>query len=381
MPADDVREFFERVDAEPSAQFTETLLGQLRAEYLRVAPDTNHDARRPTQNEEGIITVDVLHDESRLSRGRDPDRPSRRQNWRRNAVATVAAAALIVATIVLVRTATDDGGTVLTPAAPGPIGPSAPSALALPDGLKGLPAEGATPSTPATGQLVAPLPIPIWVYEDGRVISARWTTSEHWTGFLEQRLTPEGVELVRAEIRALEPFEGCGSGPPYWYGDGSRDVWEQPGGANMCPDRPQYERLSELQYGAASWLPASAWADPEAKPYVPSAYLFWINHPGPIDATAVLAALPTEAAELLTSPGPCPPSGAPTATPGPAHRTTGVCFQVTTEAAQHIAAAIGPSATPWDTSVDIGEIVVYAGYRLEFVPYLPHGDPVECCAG
>src|SRR5262245_21744163 len=322
----------------------------------------------------------------------DNERAGHRQ-WRVFAAAA-AAAALIVATIVLVRTETNDGGTVQTAAGPGPSAPAAPSARSpLPDGTTLLPPAGATPSAPETGQLLAPLVIPIWVYEDGRVISARWTTHTSWTGFLEQRLTPEGVELVRAEMLALHPVSfvdyvgnvlacddaagnyGCGYGP--------RSVRQSPGDwapTNTYAQDPPCERLSELPYGAASWLPASAWADPEPKPYIPSTYLIRIAGRGPLvggisnptpiaDTTAMLAALPTRAAELLTNPGPCPPAG----------DDIGVCYQVTTAVARQVATAVGitDAARPNDSP----SAVRFADYAISLIPYLPHGAPVECCWG
>jgi hypothetical protein len=318
-----------------------------------------------------------------------PRTPHGRTGRWRLAVAAAAAVALIVATIVLVRTESDDG--VLTPAGPGPSAPApAPSTPStrppLPDGLTLLPPEGATPSAPETGQLLAPLPIPIWVYEDGRVISARYPTHDHWTGFLEQRLTPEGVELVRAEILALEPLSfvgtdgrvyACRGGTGnYTYEDGSRDVCESPGDGpnvgsvdptNMYADHPQYQRLSELQYGAPSWLPASAWADPEPKPYAPTTYQVQISG----DMAAMRTALPPEIAALLTRPEQCP---------FPSFGSNTLCFRVTTEEARVIAAPVRPlEPNKYDEiSVDGG---IFAGYSFAFPPYLPHGSPVWCCGG
>ena len=94
---------------------------------------------------------------------------------------------------------------------PAVIGPTVPDARV---GFIGLPPEGATPSTPEAGELVLSLwgrsttddgLLRAWVYADGRLI---WTkegdfpygANEITTGFLEQRLTPEGVERIRSEI-------------------------------------------------------------------------------------------------------------------------------------------------------------------------------------
>jgi hypothetical protein len=313
-----------------------------------------------------------------------PDKRAGRGRWL-VAAAAAAAAALIVGAAVIVRTVSDDGVEVIAPAGPAATTNPPPSPPPLPDGLKGLPPAGATPSTPATGQLLATLPIPIWVYEDGRVISARWTTHDDWTGFLEQRLTPEGVELVRAEILALEPLPwnsargaNCHfSGGNYAYTDGERIVCESPGGTSLYRQDPQFLRLSELQYGAPSWLPASAWADPEPKPYVPSTYQIRISSrsdtdeaPPPIDASAMRAALPPEAAELLTVPTQCPA--------GPT-----MCFKVSTEEARQLRTAVGITWPSWnDRGGDNGTpLGVFGGYYISLVPYLPHDGPAWCCGG
>jgi len=99
-------------------------------------------------------------------------------------------------------------------------------AFFLDRGFIGLPPEGATPSSPASGELEIfywghgdPGDKPgdgprvmAWVYADGRLIS--WRTGSDLpesanplsTGFLEQRLTPEGVELLRSEVTSTGLF-------------------------------------------------------------------------------------------------------------------------------------------------------------------------------
>ena len=100
-------------------------------------------------------------------------------------------------------------------------------------GFIGLPPIGATPSSPASGELeiwywafwaangqpfcwadkqnVKSGRTRAWVYADGRLIS--WggpdrpgSANPLSTGFLEQRLTPEGVERLRSEIAAAGDF-------------------------------------------------------------------------------------------------------------------------------------------------------------------------------
>ena len=84
-------------------------------------------------------------------------------------------------------------------------------------GFIGLPPIGATPSAPESGELVVYLDkhhYRAWVYADGRMIWQRDTlgplgrkvpggANEVTSGYLEQRLTPEGVELVRSAVVGL----------------------------------------------------------------------------------------------------------------------------------------------------------------------------------
>jgi hypothetical protein len=105
-----------------------------------------------------------------------------------------------------------------------------------------LPPKGAEPSTPTKGNLVLKTVgthpwHSIQVYEDGRVIWSQQigltgdSRTASTTGWLERRLTPEGVDLVRSGAIPLENLD-----PP-------------------------------------SHVPAGVWEDPEAKPYVPSRYV------------------------------------------------------------------------------------------------------------
>jgi hypothetical protein len=93
----------------------------------------------------------------------------------------------------------------------------------------GVPAQGTHPSTPTTGKLLLSfsveglgadpiIPYLIWnVYEDGRVIWQKWSSSEDPivipagarmidTGFVQQRLTPQGLHLLRARILSTGLF-------------------------------------------------------------------------------------------------------------------------------------------------------------------------------
>src|SRR5215211_4532921 len=115
-------------------------------------------------------------------------------------------------------------------------------------GFIGLPPRGAEPSTPRRGELLAFWwgSVPgdwgksrFWVFADGRLISLREAdipegANSSSTGFLEQRITPEGVELLRSAV--------VGSDPP-------RVTWD-----------------------VMSELPRRAWADRTIRAYVPSRF-------------------------------------------------------------------------------------------------------------
>jgi hypothetical protein len=144
-----------------------------------------------------------------------------------------------------------------TPAVPGgETGPAETGPVGSPDGGwdgDGLPPEGVVPSSPEEGTLVAHYAAihvgQVFVYADGRVI---WLPDAGGP-ILEQRLTPEGLELVRTKDLS------------------ARDVI-------IRPHQP----------------PASAWADPEPRAYVPSRYAVC----GP-ESVELLTLLLQQAAELL----------------------------------------------------------------------------------
>ena len=245
-------------------------------------------------------------------------------------------------------------------------------------GFIGLPPEGATPSSPESGEVVLrwvgesathaqpdwrgraqglPPPPQPWlrgfdapnvrasVYADGRIIWQRDRrvpdgANEITSGYLEQRLTPEGVELLRSEVvglldrsRALletVPADDPGSGPfgglalfvprdyPSWHGsvqvrDGERIVrlqWREVGllgdprrrfeGTIATPEQlSALRQIDALLTDPASVLPSSAWAVREVRAYVPSHYAVCIDTAPPNDLAELLTLLPTRAADLL----------------------------------------------------------------------------------
>ncbi|HEX6329860.1 MAG TPA: hypothetical protein VF129_01030 [Actinomycetota bacterium] len=145
-------------------------------------------------------------------------------------------------------------------------------------GYVGLPPEGAMPSQPKRGELVMSYFgrqfaywYQVWVYEDGRLIWQREGNvlegaNERATGFLEQRLTSQGVELLR-ERRSVEAA---------LFG---------------FPWRPPYP---------ASWLPPGAWEDREIRAYVPARYAAcYLGLRRGVEPSRALSWLPERAAELL----------------------------------------------------------------------------------
>jgi len=201
-----------------------------------------------------------------------------------------------------------------------------------PIGLIGLPPKGATPSAPRKGELVLsftfghtkgdPGRFMLDVYADGRLIWERLgdvgagTTT---TGLIEQRLTAEGVELVRSEVLATGVFDrdryltnlhGLTFGQVEVHDGGrvTRVTWGDitgPVGVEQTP--PTAEQASALKRldgrleDPASWLPASAWEDPEMKPYIPSGYSVCYDTERGVGLERVLASLPTPVEDRLRS--------------------------------------------------------------------------------
>jgi len=269
--------------------------------------------------------------------------------------------------------------------------------LILDQGFIGLPPVGATPSTPESSDLVVewfgfaePLSaqqnrrdmVRAWVYADGRII---WDRRPHYlggsripeganelnSGYLEQRLAPEGVELVRAaaarllaQSRALVEEIPAGE-DPWWGSHDSRvalvvpDDYVPEWGVLAVPDGDRSARLLWGNYDAgfesmsaatpeqlsalrrvyalltdpASALPSSAWSVQKVRAYVPSHYAVCIYTSPPKDAAELLSLLPGRAAELLRD-KPRTPT-ADLATPG-----VGDCYEVETEGAREVTDAL-----------------------------------------
>jgi hypothetical protein len=230
-------------------------------------------------------------------------------------------------------------------------------------GFIGLPPVGATPSAPESGELVLRWEgnsashawpewrggdvrpyVGAWVYADGRMIWWRDNrqvpegANELTTGYLEQRLTPEGVELLRSEVvglldhsRALletvppddDPWPRALGGltlfVPRDYGshwgavdvrDGDRLVrlyWASVEGKGFSHEgtiaTPKQlsalRRIDALLTDPTSVLPSSAWAVREVRAYVPSHYAICIDTSPPKDVSQLLSLLPAQAGDIL----------------------------------------------------------------------------------
>jgi hypothetical protein len=250
-----------------------------------------------------------------------------------------------------------------------PVPTETPAPTALPGnvparvGFVGLPPEGAPPSRPRSGRLVLSYLgrqfarwYQVWVYADGRLI---WQREGHLpeganelaTGFLEQRLTPEGVDMLQARGSAEAALFGFPWRPPY----------------------------------PASWLPRRAWEQREIGAYVPSRYA--VCYQGllrPIEPSRILRWLPAPAAERLRA--------------GISHVRSvggwlrgfgGACSDLTTEEARSVSEALEGEGVVRQDEFQWAYGLTYYYYLkaygpsrtvvLRFEPILPHGE--VACSG
>jgi hypothetical protein len=339
----------------------------------------------------------------------------RRDRKRRNQriAAGVVGIAVFVAAVWIVTTGGPFDRT-LTPAVTGPTVP--PTARV---GFVGLPPDGATPSAPERGELVLSLAgrsttdrggqlfqnglplIRIWVYADGRLI---WDkegdlpegANDVTTGFLEQRLTPEGVELMRSEIVSTGLFghdltllsrQGVIQGT-IQARDGDRlvrvdwsnpDFYPQNRGTVATPEQASaLQRLDALLTQPASWLPASAWEDREIKAYVPSMYaVCYFAMDSSVEPSRILSLLPAPAEDLLRGRQRTPYEGWQSS-------SDIYCSDVTTEEARTLAESLDAAGLHRDENENLFRL----DYQLDvpdlpsgrspvhiyFEPYLPHGE-------
>lgn len=316
-------------------------------------------------------------------------------------------------------------------------------------GFIGLPPVGATPSAPESGELVLrwlgesatharpaqgggvddPF-VGAWVYADGRMIWWRDRqlpegANELTSGYLEQRLTAEGVELLRSEVvglfdrsRALLETGPADDDPwPFRYGgwsflfvpqdygsswgsvevrDGDRVVrlhWQDvstkgsgsPGstfeGTIATPEQlSAFRRVDALLTDPTSVLPPSAWAVREVRAYVPSHYAVCIRTAPPKDASHLVSLLPVRAADVLRDKTRTRLGGTwSDGSLGVQGQTVTYCSKLATEEAREVAEAVSglerPSwARPYSLLYRVAEGVNdWEQTWISFDPYFPDG--------
>jgi hypothetical protein len=214
----------------------------------------------------------------------------------------------------------------------------------------------------------------VYVYADGRVILQReggapGGANKRTSGLLEQRLSPDGVDLLLSEVLStglfdheLELLREHGFAGTIQARNGDRLVrvyWENRRPPAQILDPQQYpdtpatpeqeralERLDALLTDPAASLPASAWQDREIRAYVPSRYAVCWGHrpeqspdqPTPsIPPSRVLNLLPATVADLLRHRGYVPWNGGGPLPPG---NPPEACSVVPTEEARTVAQAL-----------------------------------------
>jgi hypothetical protein len=292
-------------------------------------------------------------------------------------------------------------------------------------GFVGLPPMGATPSSPASGKLEIWYwaswsatgnegRTRAWVYADGRLISfggpdRPGSANPLSTGFLEQRLTPEGVERLRSEIAAAGDFGDLDELAPPGKPPCPEGVSPSEGNCQLptpepAPDAPitvpfstpivveglgtlvhvdhardltrLYARLSD----PGSWLPASAWVEGDPRAYVASQYAVCYSGWPPdqqVEQSRLLALLPPAVRDLL---GDAPLRRGPLfGEPGNFRPSYEYCADMTTDEARAIAAALDDSGLQRGSGARLnyrldGTASDPGGAHVQFEPYLPHGE-------
>jgi len=269
-------------------------------------------------------------------------------------------------------------------------------AFVIDKGIVGLPPVGATPSTPENGVLEIYYwvqHVENWVYADGRLIRLRASRANGRArrGFIEQRLTREGVKLLRSEIVSAGGF-GHAQPPP---GSTSLDETFGPAflqvrkGDRLVPLRwaSDLKRLEARLIDPESWLPASAWKQRKFRAYVPSRFevcagvVLNANDPPhsksqQMRPARIVALLPEAAQNVLRGRD----WNARGAGPG--------CFAVTTNEARSLAKALdaaGPAAARKGGLINLNYAFDAPGpsrqVSIGFSPYLPHGETTCLACG
>jgi hypothetical protein len=310
----------------------------------------------------------------------------RRARLRRAGTVAVAGAMLTAVTIggVTLGRSFPVGGTIEPadrPQTPSTAGPAR-------VGFIGLPPEGATPSSPISSELVLHYfgedpagwgKSNAWVYADGRLIVEREATIPEGantmsTGFLEQRLTSEGVETMRTYVVSHgEPLPGepSPSGPTLRVRQGGRLVSLDPA--------PGFDPERLVQ--AASWLPESAWEDKKLRAYVPSEFAVCSDVGQPsIEPGTIVESFPAAAADQLRNTDWVSVKDTRT---GHESEVVEYCWLVGTDEARTIVGALNGAGAQRGNRTYVLEYVLEVRTspeaepkeaRIGFEPVLPNGD-------
>jgi WD40-like Beta Propeller Repeat len=197
----------------------------------------------------------------------------------------------------------------------------------------GLPAQGSRP-TP-TGRVVMGFRLidpsdasrasdSLWtVYANGLLVWQRWSgaglatvvprgAGRLDTGYVQQRLTRRGVELLRSRMLATGLFKhDLSLSDESWFsaevrqGDHLTELSVDSGGGATTPAQQRaIRKIEALIIGLGSWLPDTAWADSTIRPFVPSHY--FAEFDGSASKTASpKRRLPSSARELIRSASRC----------------------------------------------------------------------------
>ena len=265
-------------------------------------------------------------------------------------------------------------------------------AFVIDKGLVGLPPVGATPSTPENGVLEmyywlhgVPGGGKNWVYADGRLIRLGGGREG---GFREQRLTREGVKLLRSEIVSAggfghdQPPPGSVSLPDGWPPIQVRK------GDRLVPLTwaSDLKRLEARLTDPESWLPASAWKQRKIRGYVPSRFevcaaVVASDNPGwhvqQMRPARIVTLLPAAAQNVLRGRDWSTYASRPT--PSARRGVYGGCFAVTTNEARSLAKALdGAGPAKKGDGINLNYRFDAPGpsrqVSIAFEPILPHGE-------
>ena len=216
---------------------------------------------------------------------------------------------------------------------------------ALVEPFIGLPSEGLAASAPESGELVVsfngrPESIHLdfhrmWVFADGRLIWTRnldyesgyavgqitaddratalaagrsaFGDTEPTPAVIQQRLTPEGVDLLKWTVRSAGLHQVDPVGP-----NGAPTSWDLPGvlwgglvadlDGKLVQAHWTDHRLPERLADPAAWLPASVWEDQRLAGFVPARYALCLGRAGTapdVDPATVIGDLPSDARALV----------------------------------------------------------------------------------